>query len=259
MKSKLSIFLLSAAIFFSCMENKKAEQTAAEIPDIVIKEILATSQDCNPDSLSCTYVRIEYPVFTDSARNQINLAFLDKMREISGKFNSEEAVSGSPEHMAQTFILDYEAFNRDFPDNRIGWYVNVKAEIVHESTDIITYRIDAEYFTGGAHQNSSTNYYVLDAKNGRALNLSDIVSDTVKFKNLVETAFRRTKGMEEGQSYADIGFYIDDEQFVLSRNIGVTDDGIVVHFNPYEIAPYSLGATSVEVKNDALGDLLKVK
>ncbi len=71
--------------------------------------------------------------------------------------------------------------------------------------------------------------------------------------------FRNIKGMSSGQSFADRGFYINDGDFLLNNNIGISEDKVMVHFNPYEIAPYSEGATTVEIDKSDLTEILKVK
>ena len=258
MKNWIYLFSLLALLAISCDENKKADAVAV-IPDIIVKEVLSTSQDCVPDSLSCTYVRIEYPVFTDSSKSQLNEVISTQLKSISANFIRIDATNNTFEHMAQSFIQDFEAFRLDFPTYQLGWHVNMKAEIIYESEHIVSFRIDAESFTGGAHPNSSTNYFVLDSKTNRILKTADIIGDTTKFKQLLETAFRQSKGMEENQSYADLGFFISDDEFLLSDNIGITENEVVVHFNSYEIAPYSEGATTIELKKETLGELLKVK
>ena len=52
---------------------------------------------------------------------------------------------------------------------------------------------------------------------------------------------------------------MDDGNFVLNDNIGMTEDKVIVHYNPYEIAPYAQGPTTIELDKNALGDILKLK
>jgi hypothetical protein len=259
MKNFLSLLFLLPLAFFSCQESKTAEEKPEAIPDIIMKEVFASSQDCLPDSSSCTYVRIEFPVFTDSTKSKLNEIISTKLKTIAADFVSEEASKGTIEHIAQSFIKDFETFSLDYPTYQFGWHVNMKAEITYESEQAISFRIDSEAFTGGAHPNSTTRYFVIDTHSNRLLKTTDIIADTAKFKGLLEASFRQSKGMDENQSYADIGYFIDDDNFLISDNIGLTDDEVVVHFNPYEIAPYSEGATTIEVKKQTLGNLLKVK
>ncbi len=259
MKIWISIFFLLSLVIISCEEKKPSEQNTEKLPDIMIKEVFASSQDCLPDSITCTYVRIEYPTFTDSSKSQLNALVNNKLKAIAADYVSEEATKGTLEHIAQSFIQDFEIFNRDYPTYQVGWYINMKAEITYESLQIISFRIDAESFTGGAHPNSSTTYFVVDIISNRILQTTDIIADTTKFKELLEVSFRQSKSMDENESYADIGYFIDDDNFLLNDNIGLTDDEVIVHFNPYEIAPYSEGSTTIEVKKEKLGNLLKVK
>jgi hypothetical protein len=200
-----------------------------------------------------------YPVFSDTSKSQLNTILENKLKTIAADFVSEEAAGGTFEHIAQSFIKDFETFTLDYPEYNFGWYMKLNTEITYESASTISFRIDAESFTGGAHPNTSTSYFVVDAGNSRVLNIGDIIGDTARFKTLLEEAFRKEKGMEENQSYADIGYYIDDNEFLLSDNIGLSEDGVIVHFNPYEIAPYSEGATTIEIKKEVLGNLLKVE
>ena len=181
-----------------------------------------------------------------------------KLSEVVSQYFREETRDGSYEYMANLFIQDYNNFKLDFPDYKIGWYVRVFCEITFESEKIFSFRIDAESFTGGAHPNSSSNFYVIDKMTNRSLSTSDIIADTTKFKRMLEAAFRKQKGIGESQSFADKGFYLEDGDFVLNNNIGITEDHVVVHFNPYEIAPYALGATTLELNKSELVNLLKI-
>lgn len=228
------------------------------MPRIIINEILLSYEDCHPDSSNCTYVHLEYPEYSDSAKTLLNQVIAEKMKTIASDYFHEEAIDGTFEHIAQSFIRDYETFKIDFPGYMFGWYVEIFAEIIYESEMLISLRIDSESFTGGAHPNSSTNLFVIDLNSFKELTTSDIIADTTKFKKILEQEFRKVKEMREDQSFADVGFYINDGDFLLNDNIGITDQGIIVHFNPYEIAPYSEGATTLEIHKNKLSGLLKV-
>ena len=101
----------------------------------------------------------------------------------------------SLDEIAQTFIDDYVAFVRDFSDYKLGWYVKVYSEISYESDQVLSFRIDSESFTGGAHPNSGTSLYVVNKETHQELATADIISDTVRFKELLETEFRMRKGI----------------------------------------------------------------
>ncbi|NJN26030.1 MAG: DUF3298 and DUF4163 domain-containing protein [Cyclobacteriaceae bacterium] len=258
MKYLIIVFLILALGLQACLDNKTPD-SKDEQPELIQKEILATWQDCLSDSSNCTYVRIEYPVYSDSGKADLNRLIASKIKSVGMDFFREEAADGSLEHMAQSFIKDFETFKIDFPTYQLGWYVEMKAEITYESEKVVSFRIDAESFTGGAHPNTIADFFVVDLQRNKVLTTSEIIADTSRFKQLLEISFRKQKGMNEDESYADIGYFINDEEFLLSDNIGLTESGVIVHFNPYEIAPYSEGATTIEVPEEKLEGMLKVK
>jgi len=249
----VSLFLI---IIISCQEKKSNQQQ--EIPEIEIKDVIMSYENCSTDSINCTYVHIEYPEFSDSAKFNLNEIISVKLKDAASYYFREENIEGTIEHIAQSFIRDFEAFKMDFPKYQFGWYVKIYSEIIYESDRLISFRIDSESFTGGAHPNSSTGLFVVDKQTENKLSTLDLISDTTRFKKLLEEEFRKIKGMSNEQSFADRGFYINDGDFLLTDNIGLTDESVIVHFNPYEIAPYSEGATTLELNRDFIEDLLKV-
>ncbi len=255
---KLPVIL--AVLIFACTEKKPVEQEEVfvPIPPIVQEEISVSSQNCNPDSLSCTYVHIEFPEFTDSTKLALNGLIEQKIKAIVTGYFREDTIPGTLEHIAQEFIYDYEAFMVDFPTYEFGWYITANTDILSESPEFISMRIYSETFTGGAHPNSNTSYFVFDAKTNRELSIADIISDTTNFKHVVEKEFRKEKGLAKDQSLADAGFWLDDGNFQMPKNIGLTEDSVIVHFNPYEIAPYSTGTTTLKINRKELGGILNL-
>ncbi len=259
MKLSQLIYLFLAIGTTSCFENKPTEKGEELLPSILVKEITQSSQNCNPDSTNCTYVMIAYPEFTDSSKLNLNDLIQHKIGAIASEYVNEDAANGTLEHIAQVFIYDYEAFKVDFPEYNFGWYLIVKAEIIYETDRIISLSIYHEAFTGGAHPNSGTSYFVIDASTNKELATADIISDTAQFKKLLEEEFRKDKSMNENQSFADVGFYLNEDDFLINNNIGITEESIIGHFNPYEIAPYSEGATTLELNREKLDGMLKIE
>ena len=259
MRLIILIYIFLAIIMASCEKKQAAEKMKAPLPSIVVKEVFDSSQNCISDSSNCTYVLIEYAEFTDSTKAHLKQIISKKLKASASDYIREETVEGTLEHIAQSFIHDYESFRIDFPEYQFGWYVHLIAEIIYESLDIISFRVAAESFTGGAHPNSSVNYFIVDAHTSKILKMQDIIGDTSQFKLLLEREFRSEKGMEAQQSFADMGYFINDRDFLLNNNIGLANNSVIVQFNPYEIAPYSEGATTLELSKEDLGNILRIK
>jgi len=251
-------FLLIATIV-SCKENKSEEKITQPLPRIVFEEVLISSDNCHPDSSNCTYVNIEYPQYSDSTKSKLNQTIIAKLKKVAADYFPEETIDGTFEYIAESFIRDFENFRVEFPKYQFGWYVKIYADIIYESEKLISLKIDGEAFTGGAHPNSSTSLFMIDLNTYKELTTTDIISDTTRFKQILEQEFRNLKGMNENETLADVGYYINDGDFLLNDNIAITDNSVIVQFNPYEIAPYSAGATTIEIDKSKLTGILKVQ
>jgi hypothetical protein len=145
-------------LIFSC-EDKPPQQTenAIPAPEVITKEIVAKYQDCQVDSLSCTYARIAYPQFTDSSMQKLNEAIADKVHDHAANFMMEDSAHEDLNAVANAFVDDYARFVQEFTDYKLGWYLKISAEVIYESIEFISLMIDIETFTGGAHPNATTN------------------------------------------------------------------------------------------------------
>lgn len=112
-------------------------------------------------------------------------------------------------------------------------------------------------YTGGAHPNSSTTHHVFMEGKGR-LKLEDLCLPG-KLPALVkagEPLFRKARNIPAGESFGQHGFWLDDG-FKLNQNFRFTGDGLEFCFNPYEIGPYVLGATTFTIPWAALKAILR--
>ena len=261
MKNSIFFFFVLVVALYAC-EDKKANQKeyeSAPIPEIISRDITESYLDCSPDTSNCTYASISIAQFTDTSKTALNHAILNLTMGNAKNYLNEGSNAFSLEAVAISFIDDYAAFVKDFPDYRLGWYLQISADIIYNTEKFVTVKVDDGSFTGGAHPNHTSSYYVLDGINDRILNISDIVSDTIQFKHALESAFRIQNGIKEEQTLADAGYWIEDGDFYLNDNIGITEDKIIVHFNPYEIAPYSMGPTTIELDKNSVAQFLKIE
>ena len=256
MNSRILIFYFILIHIYGCLDKRQVNET---IPAVISKEIVVTSDDCNVDSINCTFVQIVFPEFTDTIKAQFNRIVAQKIKIIASQYFRDEVIDRTFDVIAKSFIDDYESFVKDFTDYQFGWYIKLISELTYESDQVFSFRIYCESFTGGAHPNSSTSLFVIDKRTKKDLTTADIISDTAKFKELLEAEFRKSKGITSNQSFAERGFYINDGDFLLNDNIGLTDHEVIVHFDPYEIAPYSEGSTTLELSKDLIDDILKIK
>ena len=48
----------------------------------------------------------------------------------------------------------------------------------------------------------------------------------------------------------------ENDKFYVSENLGLTKNGVVIYYEPYQVAPFSFGATTLFFKYIEIADLL---
>ena len=92
---------------------------------------------------------------------------------------------------------------------------------------------------GGAHGNYSYHYCNIAPQKATVLSLSDVVSDIPLFVEKAKDSFRRHFKIPQGKSLED--YWFPNAKFQLPTEFGLSREGVVLHYNVYEIGPYSDG------------------
>lgn len=107
-------------------------------------------------------------------------------------------------------------------------------------------------YLGGAHGTGYSFGCNYDTRTGEELQIQDVVTDMDTFAGLAEAAVYEESGLtmddlflEEGESLKD---YIAKAAAEHTLNWKITNDGVSVWFNPYEISYYAAGMPSGSVK-----------
>lgn len=137
------------------------------------------------------------------------------------------------------------------------WAIKVEADTLYTSPRTLTVSVNRYTYAGGVHPNSNLGLYVFDRETGRALSLTDLVSDTTALLNVVERTFRRQQELLPSTNLKEAGFFLRDGRFFLPTSIGMSRTGMVFYYNQYEIASYAYGPIEVTVPYDQLGGILR--
>jgi hypothetical protein len=101
---------------------------------------------------------------------------------------------------------------------------------------------ERESYTGGAHGMTGKIHYVVDLAEPKLLTLEDLFADPGDpgLYRLVQNALREYAGLEQNAPLSS-GIFFEDVP-AISPDFFVTPAGIVFHWDPYEIGPYSEGS-----------------
>jgi len=133
-------------------------------------------------------------------------------------------------------ITDLESSNWHYTENFIPISPRYGGVVIERSK---------ETYTGGAHGSSTKLYYVLDLESQKLLKIDDFINDYQgdRVRDLIYDELRKYSGLEMGQPLSE-GIFLNDEP-ELTFNFFINEEGIVLHWNPYEIAPYSEGSIQI--------------
>lgn len=145
------------------------------------------------------------------------------------------------ERAIASFQKGYEDLKRLYEDESPGWKAEITATVSFEDAHRISIRLDAYTFTGGAHGYGTTRYLNFDKRKGAELEPWELVKNSSAFETYAERAFRLQEHIPEGQPLNSTGFMFEEGRFRLPENIGFTAEGLILHYNQYEVASYADG------------------
>ena len=202
----------------------------------------------------CVTFSVTWPEVTggvsDEIKTKLNAAIMARLQP-------SDAPRGF-EAEAAAMVDDYHKFRKEFPDAELGYFTRRQAEISASNASVLSIVINEEDFRGGAHPNSDRTYINLRPSSGEEIALQDLLAGGAapKLSALVEKGFRRVREIDGERKLSDAGFHFADDKFTVGRTWGIDSAGLVFHYNPYEVAPYALGPTTVRLAWSELAGLL---
>ena len=213
------------------------------------------------DSTRSVSALIRYPEFDFAANKKAERslnAFIDTLKlKPLADFAEDAEADGNLDSLTQRFFSEYRDIINEFEDYFIPWRIESNISPVFTGENVTTIKAEIFFQTGGAHPNAFVNYYSFELNSGKRLKLSDIFKpeQRSKLNKIAETVFRKEKNIPPDKSLKEFGYWFENNKFVLNDNFGILKDGIVFHFNAYEIAPYAMGHTEIIIPTEKINNL----
>lgn len=147
-------------------------------------------------------------------------------------------------------------------DAPVSWSLTRTAKVLFSDARVTSLEVTNVGYLGGAHGFNERTLMTFDSQSGQRLGVGDVVADQSQrmLNRIVEAEFRRARSVRSGQSLQDAGFFIlPGQELPLGENFALTDAGLEIQYNPYEVAPYALGETRVRVPREAIAPLVKTE
>jgi hypothetical protein len=141
----------------------------------------------------------------------------------------------------------------------VDWVFTRTADILFANASIVSIEIKSEGYIGGAHGFSDRSLLVFSSSRGDRLTWEDLIArESIPIlSKIAEAEFRRVRGVAPGVELSEAGFtFPDPGDFDLPKNFAITSAGIQLHYNPYEVAPFSHGPTDFLIPMEVASALL---
>jgi hypothetical protein len=156
---------------------------------------------------------------------------------------------------AESFIKDC----REEAPHMVGWSRDIGMERLRTRPPVLSFAYVAESFEGGAHPNAERWFLNLEPETGRQVRLESILVDGAlpRLTEIAERRFRAERDLSPTADLKEEGFWWKDGRFHLNENYGFGETSLTFFYNQYEVAPYSMGVTEVEIPYAEILELLR--
>lgn len=185
--------------------------------------------------------------------------------EIYKELTPEEAVA----KYTEDYLDSYKDLEEDFKeelkkdhDAPVGawfsYYEMSSNDIAYNKNDILSYTVNFDNYTGGAHGAHSFSNHVINLKTGEVIEEEDIFIENYQddLAQILVDRIAKENNLDNPKELENVGFFSVDEIFP-NGNFLIDDYGITYTFNEYEIAAYVVGATNVHLPYEEIQYLLK--
>jgi len=160
-------------------------------------------------------------------------------------FDNSKTCTASPNTMMKSEDDEFYAlYKSSITEDGFGneWMRNKTSDITFNDNNLLCYAIHWDEYSGGAHGNYASSFYVYDIKTNKRLFLKDILinpndafwSDKI-FKSILDE-----KGITEEELRGEV-----EVPILPNENIYINKGGIGFLYNAYELGSYAFGSSYV--------------
>ena len=240
---KLSVTIFFLYVFTACSISEKKE---VEIVDNNFSKTYCSNDSALRAKLTInlqTIRNLKNKVIQEFINDRIKDGVFSQLTD----YNPNNVKKNTQDSIAVNFFNEYKSFLKDFPDYQIPWEISVYDSVIFLNNYFVTVKTSGLFFTGGAHPNSFSNFQTYNITSVIKPTLQNIFKADFKSKllKIAEKEFRKQKGLSSTTDLNKAGYWFKNNKFSLNNNWGIVKTGILFFYNDYEIAPHSMGTTTL--------------
>lgn len=269
LKYILFLFVLPALSLSSCTQQHTNDDILITTDSIKSESIIPLNNDTNSAacrvSMLFTYIaETNHNVIKDSVNQTLLRELLGSAYENMDPVQAVDSfktgyINRYRQEMAELLKIGND-FSIDEHSGVLNYSKILKCRMVYKALGILTFRADTYEYTGGAHGMSNSFLFNFDLSNGKRFTLADIFAPQYeeRLNDLLIKQLMKDNKVNSEKELEDLGYFITSPIFP-SENFYFDKEDIIFLYNPYEIAPYSMGSTEISIPFEELSFLLKEK
>lgn len=216
-----------------------------------IRQFRKTEGACG-EPVGCARYTASWPELTwtgdPAVERRLNLAVLDLLaQEAAGSLDPLDVIAAQ----ARDLMDGWREARERFPDaaSTSEWSIEKRVEVLASRRGWISLAARTRSYTGGAHGMELRALRTLDLADGQPMSLEEALRGEPidAFRRRAEAAFRREMALAPEADLEAAGFWFPGGVFGLPGNWALTETGILLLWNPYEIAPYARGSIQLHL------------
>lgn len=208
---------------------------------------------------SCPKVAIQLPNAIDQTKfaKTINIALREEVISLL-QYDDADEVS-TIQSAITSFKNGYLELQKLYNDESTPWEATITGRVTFEDDNFLTIALDTYIFTGGAHGYTSKQFLNFDKQHALELENNELFENEEDFRSFVETQFRKKEKIPQDKPINATGFMFENDSFHLPENMGFDTEGLVLIYNPYEVASYADGTIEMTVSHSQVKQFLSIK
>ena len=124
-----------------------------------------------------------------------------------------------------------------------------ECQLLQMNQQLMTLQTKKSSYTGGAHNIQETIFLTYDLQKKKLLDINALFKTEFQadFKNHIIEHLKSQFDNNQNKTLAEMGFIVSEEDFPIKGNFYVTESALHIHYNPYEIGPYSTGDIHLKI------------
>ena len=256
-QGKRLLSMLVSTMILSVVSLSASATTLINNLEYLDYELPKTIQERCIERDNCPNIEVNYLKTNHDWINKITNARINNLVINSKPSESAPVKTTGDAKVIKSAIDDFvTAQFADLPDDRsFSYELMVKPDYIGHVNSFEMFKIDAYIFTGGAHGMPYSEYLIFDMNTKKQVRLEDmlVAGKKSRFKALAYEVYKTwVKTVDK-----DVVNYEKSWPFTLSENITLTDKGVDIQYQHYDIAPYAYGMPVLSIPYSKLRGIIK--